>query len=107
MDFQTVCVLLLSFGTLAQAQFECPNEGVFADPKDCQSFYSCDSYHAEHYTCGEGLLFDEEFHVCNFDYEVDCGERPIPGVSTTTITSTTGLFPTEVQIYFLNWRLLI
>ena len=26
--------------------------------------------------------------VCNYAYEVDCGDRPIPGVSTTTSAST-------------------
>ena len=62
-------------------------KGVLADPDDCRAFYSCDSYHAEHYICGETLLFDEKFLVCNFDYVVDCGDRPIPGVSTTSTLS--------------------
>ena len=82
--FLIVLLFLSSFLALAYS-FECEgNEGVLADPEDCRAFYVCDSYHSEHYSCGETLLFDEKFLVCNFDYVVDCGDRPIPGVSTTS-----------------------
>ena len=83
-------------------------KGVLADPEDCRAFYSCDSYHAEHYICGETLLFDEKFLVCNFDYVVDCGDRPIPGVSTTTLspitTTSSGRKQQFVSQLSLSWE---
>ena len=82
-------LLFLSSFLASAHSFECEAEGVVADPEDCRAFYVCDSYHAEHYICGDSLLFDEEFLVCNFDYVVNCGSRPIPGVSTTSTSTTT------------------
>ena len=75
--------------------FECNDEiGIFADPEDCRSYYFCDFVGFEHIQCDPGLLFDAEFLVCNYEEAVDCGDRPIPGISTTTsaTTSTTGNF---------------
>ena len=63
-------LLFLSSFLASAHSFECEAEGVVADPEDCRAFYVCDSYHAEHYICGDSLLFDEEFLVCNFDYVV-------------------------------------
>ena len=79
--------------------FVCDHEtGVIADPDDCRGFYICDFEHYEHFQCSPGYLFDPDLLVCNYEYEVDCGDRPIPGVSTTTSASTvsTTTVPTTV-----------
>ena len=70
--------------------FECNDEvGIVADPEDCSGFYLCDFEGFEHFQCSPGYLFDDTLKVCNFEYDVDCGDRPIPGQTTTTRKSTT------------------
>jgi len=86
--FLTILTLFVIFITSGTA-FVCDNEiGVIADPDDCRGFYICDFEHYEHFQCSPGYLFDPDLLVCNYAYEVDCGDRPIPGVSTTTSAST-------------------
>merc|ERR1711971_1396333 len=81
----TLFVFFITSGTA----FVCDHEiGVIADPDDCRGFYICDFEHYEHFQCSPGYLFDPDLLVCNYEYEVDCGDRPIPGVSTTTSAST-------------------
>ena len=46
-----------------------------ADPENFQSFYYCDSNGASIEYCLDGLLFDENFLVCNYENNVDCGKR--------------------------------
>ena len=78
-----------NFLVLSGTAFVCDHEvGVVADPDDCRGFYICDFEHYEHFQCSPGYLFDPDLLVCNYAYEVDCGDRPIPGVSTTTSAST-------------------
>jgi len=86
--------LLLTF-LISTNAFECGDEiGVVPDPDDCRSFYICDYEGYDHFQCEEGYLFDTELMVCNYESQVDCGDRPIPGVSTTSTTTTT----TEVTL---------
>jgi len=67
-------------GTTSQpGDFDCPaSDGLFANPKDCTSYYSCAGFYATLMNCPPGLHFAIENTVCNFPAQVDCGDRPIP-----------------------------
>ncbi|KAF4519953.1 hypothetical protein B566_EDAN005452, partial [Ephemera danica] len=57
--------------------FECPDEGFFADPKDCSKFYRCvnygngNGYAAFEFKCSEGTVFDESIIACNHPWAVN------------------------------------
>ena len=87
-----VNLLLISYGQT----FECGEDdvGLVPDPDDCSGFYICTHEGFEHFQCDDGLLFDEELMVCNYD--VDCGDRPIPGVSSTTTTTMSTFSTSEI-----------
>jgi len=77
-------------------EFECPGNGIYSDPDNCQCFYDCANNVPYQMCCPAGTLFDEEFLDCDFAENVDCGERPGPDGSThphtttsTTVTSST------------------
>ena len=70
--------------------FECEdNLGLVPNPQDCQSFYYCDSNGATLEYCINGLLFDENILVCNYENDVDCGDRPLPPHHNSTTLPTT------------------
>ncbi|GFG34323.1 hypothetical protein Cfor_06727 [Coptotermes formosanus] len=52
--------------------FECTTAGYFADPKDCHSYYVCDSsLSSSHHTCmGGGGYFDPDAEGCYHDNTV-------------------------------------
>ena len=65
-------------------------QGVLPDPEDCQCFYICNPQHvAVRECCNIHELFDSRVKVCNFDYNVNCGDRPLPGETTTKKTTPT------------------
>ena len=71
-------------------------KGVLPDPVNCKCFYICNQVHeAVHECCNREELFDPKILNCNWAYAVDCGDRPLPGETTTRKTT-----PTTV-IYFL------
>ena len=78
--------IIISVSSVASAagekEFHCEAEGIFPDPDDCRSFYQC-VYDAPpyHNTCDEPLLFHSEYLICDFPDDVDCGSRPIPGMT--------------------------
>ena len=82
-------LLLLAVASAVNAEFECPsNEGIYADPDDCRSFYQCvydqnSELQPIKDTCDPILLFDDIYLVCNYPEVVDCGDRPIVDGSTT------------------------
>ncbi|CAL4135403.1 unnamed protein product, partial [Meganyctiphanes norvegica] len=62
------------------SQCPVPDAGVplyFSDPSDCSKFCECSAGTAWSEHCAAGLLYDDIQHVCNWDYMVDCGSRPI------------------------------
>ena len=48
------------------------NAEKFGDPEDCTKYYECWNLDLLHRDCPEGLVFDCESKVCNWDYESTC-----------------------------------
>jgi len=59
--------------------FECPGPGLWPNPDNCQCFYNCANHVAFPDCCPDGDYFDSLKHICDWDYNVDCGDRPGPG----------------------------
>ena len=87
-------IFVIEITVLQVSAFDCGDQlGPVPNPDDCSSFYLCSpdgTATLEH--CHEEEMFDDLLLICNYDYAVDCGERPRPGGSTTTtpIYSTSG-----------------
>lgn len=81
------------------SQFDCPGDGLYADPDNCQCYYNCANNVAFPDCCGEGTLWNDVDHDCDYPDHMDCGDRPMPGstrpstvspsTGTTSTTSTT------------------
>merc|ERR1711936_962001 len=102
----TTAILFCSMLGLASC-FECPSDGVFADPDNCQCYWDCANLDPFHMCCGQDTLFSARLLVCDFAFAVDCGDRPLPGstrpptptttkptTTTQTTTTTTSTTPT-------------
>ncbi|GFS89374.1 hypothetical protein NPIL_37111 [Nephila pilipes] len=64
---------------LASVRSVCPKaRGLFAHAESCNMFYQCYDGEVLAKTCPDGLLFDEDKHVCAYGKDVECGERRIP-----------------------------
>uniref|UniRef100_UPI00358F7254 chondroitin proteoglycan-2-like n=1 Tax=Myxine glutinosa TaxID=7769 RepID=UPI00358F7254 len=62
---------------VAEENFFCPSDGLFRDPYNAHSFYQCINNEAFKFTCPDGLVFNSNSKVC--DWEVDtgyCAGRP-------------------------------
>jgi len=64
---------------LSSDRWECPGNGIFPDPDNCQMFYDCANLTPFHESCGVGTYFDANFLTCDYIDNVDCGDRPGPG----------------------------
>jgi len=80
--------LFLCLTALVSA-FDCPDNGIYADPDECQCYYECANLQPYHMCCNDGTMFDMESCTCNYVNDVDCGERPNGLTTTSTSTSTT------------------
>lgn len=90
-----IALFHIGHGYRVSVGFECPYDGIFADPENCQDFYQCANSFPYHQSCPEGDFFDEDLKICNFEEEVDCGSRPPPpghSTKTSTVPSTTTPF---------------
>ena len=89
--FITTLLFLAGIFQSLKANFECGDDlGLVPNPQDCQSFYYCDSTGAATLEyCFDDLLFDENILVCNYEKDVECGDRPLPDHQNTTIAPTT------------------
>merc|ERR550519_1159165 len=72
-----------------QYRFDCPGSGLYPDDDNCQCFYDCANGTPFHMCCPQGTLYDTVHMVCDFDYHVNCGDRPGPGSTRSSTTSTT------------------
>jgi len=98
-------LLLLSLQGLARSNllrsegpFECPGDGLFADPDNCKMFYDCANGRPFHEACPSGTLFDDHLLICNFEDQVNCGDRPMPGSTRPPSTSSTSAPATETTM---------
>ena len=76
-----ILFLGLSFPVKSLA-FECEEWGIFPDPENCQNFYECSPSGQDLFSCPDGYLFNDELLVCDYENQVDCGDRPRPGNTT-------------------------
>merc|ERR1712088_1193665 len=70
---------------------------------NCQCYWDCAHMAPFHMCCGQDTLFNAQFLVCDFDFAVDCGDRPMPGSTrppapTTTKRTTTPTTPSTTTI---------
>jgi len=59
-------------------EFECPNNGIFADePSGCQSYHVCQSgaQVQQKFQCPMGTLFNNIILTCDFAHNVQCGGK--------------------------------
>ncbi|XP_012146562.1 uncharacterized protein LOC100879494 isoform X2 [Megachile rotundata] len=52
--------------------------GQFPSPKGCANYLNCWDDVVTEQTCPDGLLFNDITLVCDYDYNVNCGSRPLP-----------------------------
>jgi len=94
----TLLLLLLLHGSVVPhflQPFECPGDGLFADPDNCKMFYDCAAGRPYHEACPSGTLFDDHLLICNFENQVNCGDRPLPGSTRPPPSSPTSAPVTE------------
>lgn len=62
--------------------FKCEDDGIFADPEQCDMYWICEQGKATRNYCDDGLVFDHfkglAGHVdpCDSPFVVDCTDRP-------------------------------
>ncbi|CAL4067495.1 unnamed protein product, partial [Meganyctiphanes norvegica] len=64
-------------GCLAAA-WECPDNGLFADPHNCQWYYNCANGLAFHSICPDGTLYDVRQKHCDWARNIDCRPAAVP-----------------------------
>ncbi|XP_068227287.1 chitinase-3-like protein 1 [Palaemon carinicauda] len=57
-------------------QFVCPEDGLWADPCDCQKYYQCSHGNGYQYSCGEGKLWFQNLKNCTWASE--CTKPSLP-----------------------------
>jgi len=76
--------------------YDCPDgDGIHPDPENCQCFYDCANDVPYHECCSAGTMFDATTGTCNFDDQVECGDRPMPGSTRPPTQSPTPSHPTD------------
>jgi len=81
-----------------QTFFECPSDGIWPDPDNCQCFYDCSNNQPFLECCGPGTYFDAVFMICNYQDQVDCGDRPHPGSTRPPTSTDPTTVPTEPTV---------
>ncbi|XP_050562071.1 chondroitin proteoglycan 2-like [Spodoptera frugiperda] len=74
-----IALLLLCIAA-AQASPICTIDmvGVMLPHPKCDHFYTCFFGSTAEQYCGDGLLFNPELQVCDWPFNVDCGDRIVP-----------------------------
>lgn len=65
-------------GGAEEEEFECPNNGIFADePSGCQAYHVCQSgaQVQQRFQCPLGTLFNNIILTCDFAHNVQCGSK--------------------------------
>lgn len=65
-------------GPPEEEEFECPNNGIFADePSGCQAYHVCQSgaQVQQRFQCPLGTLFNNIILTCDFAHNVQCGGK--------------------------------
>ncbi|KAG1669703.1 putative chitinase 10 [Nymphon striatum] len=103
--------------------FLCPGNGLFANPTDCGTFYSCYDGGKGRLSCPIGLYFNGLVGVCDYPQNVNCPTGPVttrptippptnptlPTIPTTpdptaTVRPTTAPDPSLKRVcYYTNW----
>lgn len=52
--------------------------GQFPSKTNCANYLNCWDDVVTEQTCPDGLLFNDVSLVCDYDYNVNCGSRPLP-----------------------------
>ncbi|KAB7494748.1 hypothetical protein Anas_08337, partial [Armadillidium nasatum] len=78
----TVLLLCVAGSALAQAPFQCPpDDGFYADPRQCDKYYDCYRGETKEKLCPDGLVFDSTLsprvEQCNYPFIVPCPENSI------------------------------
>uniref|UniRef100_A0A7E4UQ98 Chitin-binding type-2 domain-containing protein n=1 Tax=Panagrellus redivivus TaxID=6233 RepID=A0A7E4UQ98_PANRE len=56
--------------------FTCPSDnGFFSDPADCKSYYECVNGTPYHFTCGDGLEWNESIKSCDWPTDTTCFQK--------------------------------
>ncbi|KAK4296344.1 hypothetical protein Pmani_031150 [Petrolisthes manimaculis] len=69
-------LLALLFLGAASAQFNCPDDGFYRDPNQCDKYYDCYRGEVKEKMCPDGLVFDDtqppKVEQCNYPFIVQC-----------------------------------
>ncbi|XP_023335005.1 uncharacterized protein LOC111706376 [Eurytemora carolleeae] len=70
-----------TFNSVPDTQFSCSAQeypGIFADTfADCQAFYMCQpNGESTAFLCPNGTMFNQQYFVCDWWYNLDCAEQP-------------------------------
>ncbi|CAO1327076.1 unnamed protein product [Diamesa hyperborea] len=52
--------------------FQCPSDGLFADPTNCSKYYNCGNGIAYSMPCNDGLKWNKVNQYCDHAYNVQC-----------------------------------
>nr|QCQ82719.1 sechitinase 13 [Spodoptera exigua] len=55
------------------------SDGVFLAHENCDQFYTCSEGKPVQHKCAPGLLFNPDTMICDWEKNVKCGDRMIPG----------------------------
>ncbi|KAH7711052.1 hypothetical protein AAVH_21638 [Aphelenchoides avenae] len=72
-------LLIAIFGCFvltAEAVFECPADGLFPNPENCDSFFRCVSGTPYLQYCPASLKFSKETQECVWPEIANCSEEP-------------------------------
>ncbi|CAO1314665.1 unnamed protein product [Diamesa tonsa] len=68
----TVTVPIVVTTSPVNQPFQCPSDGLFADPTNCSKYYSCGNGIAYSMPCNDGLKWNKVNQYCDHAYNVQC-----------------------------------
>lgn len=61
--------------------------GQFPSPTSCSNYLNCWDETVTEQSCPDGLFFNDVNFYCDYDYNVNCGNRPVPTPSKSNFNS--------------------